>query len=60
MAAGLSLFGVIHSVEASGGLYWPWALTGVAQTLVWQFVGAYLVLAVILGLLSLQRPRAAT
>jgi len=59
VAAGLSLFGVIHSVEASGGLYWPWALSGVAQTLVWQFAGAYLVLAVLLGLLSLQRPRAA-
>jgi AGZA family xanthine/uracil permease-like MFS transporter len=59
VAAGLSLFGVIHSVEASGGLYWPWALSGVAQTLVWQFAGAYLVLAVLLWLLSLQRPRAA-
>jgi adenine/guanine/hypoxanthine permease len=52
--AGLTLFGVIHSVEPGGGLYWPWALTGVARTLVWQFTAAYVALAAVIALLALQ------
>ena len=55
VAAVLTLFGVIHSVEAGGGMYWPWALSGMARTLVWQFAAAYGVLAVIIALLALQR-----
>ncbi len=55
VAAVLSLFGIIHSVQASGGMYWPWALSGIAQTLVWQFTAAYGVLAVIIALLALQK-----
>ena len=55
VAAVLTLFGIIHSVEAGGGMYWPWALSGVAQILVWQFAAAYGVLAVIITLLALQR-----
>ncbi len=53
--AGLSLFGIIHSVDARGGVYLPWALEGLQRTIAWQFIGAYLGLAVLLGLLSLQR-----
>ena len=55
-AAGLTLFGIIHSVEAGGGMYLPWHLSGMAQTLVWQFAAAYAVLAVIIALLALQNP----
>ena len=54
-AAVLTLFGIIHSVEAGGGMYLPWQLSGVAQTLCYQFAAAYGVLAVIIALLSLQR-----
>jgi AGZA family xanthine/uracil permease-like MFS transporter len=53
--AALTLFGVIHSVEPSGGLYLPWDLTGVARTLAFQFTAAYVVLAAAIALLSLQR-----
>jgi len=59
----LTLFGIIHSVEPGGGMYWPWALQGMAQTLAWQFAAAYGVLAVIIALLALQKepaPAAAT
>ena len=55
VAAVLTLFGIIHSVQVSGGMYWPWALSGVAQTLVWQFAAAYGVLAVIIALLAMQK-----
>jgi AGZA family xanthine/uracil permease-like MFS transporter len=53
-AAGLTLFGVIHSVEPGGGLYLPWTLTGVGRTIAWQFTAAYLALAVVVALLALQ------
>lgn len=52
----LTAFGIIHSVEPSGGLYLPWALSGVARTLAWQFTAAYLALAAVLALLALQPP----
>jgi AGZA family xanthine/uracil permease-like MFS transporter len=55
VAALLTLFGIIHSVEAGGGMYLPWHLDGVAQTLCYQFAAAYAVLAMLVGLLSLQR-----
>jgi adenine/guanine/hypoxanthine permease len=57
LAAGalMTLFGVMHSVEPSGALYWPWALTGVGRTLAFQFTAAYLALAAVVALLSLQR-----
>ena len=58
--AALTFFGVIHSVEPSGGLYWPLDLTGVARTLVFQFTAAYAALAVLIALLSLQRKPDAT
>ncbi|MEQ4576547.1 MAG: hypothetical protein ABN502_16665 [Gammaproteobacteria bacterium] len=54
VAAGLALFGLIHSVDPRGGIYLPWQLEGLARTISWQFVGAYVALAALLGLLSLQ------
>ena len=51
----LTLFGVIHSVEPSGGLYVPWELSGVARTLALQFAAAYLALATVISLLAFQR-----
>lgn len=53
-----SAFGVIHSVRPDGGLTTPWGLEGAAQGMAMQFAGAYLVLAAVLWLLSLQRPAA--
>jgi len=51
----LTLFGVIHSVEPGGGLYVPWALSGVGRTLALQFSAGYLTLAAVVALLSLLR-----
>lgn len=56
IAAGLSVFGVIHSVDPRGALHWPWALDAFAQRLSWQFIAAYLALAAAFFLLSLRRP----
>ena len=55
VAAGLTLFGVIHSVHPQGGVYLPWALEGLGRMIAWQFAAGYAVLAVLLWLLSLQR-----
>ena len=49
-------FGVIHSVRPDGGLTLPWASDAAGQGLAMQFVGAYALLALLLWLLSLQRP----
>lgn len=51
--AALSFFGIIHSALPSGGMYLPWRLTGMAQTVAWQFTGAYLALAVVMAAFSL-------
>jgi len=51
----LTVFGLIHSVDPAGGIYLPWQLSAGAQSMVWQFVGAYVALAIVLFLLSLQR-----
>lgn len=53
VGAALTLFGVIHSVALSGGIYLPWQLDEPLRELVWQFAGAYAVLAVVLVALSL-------
>ncbi|QSX73536.1 hypothetical protein HIV01_009710 [Lysobacter arenosi] len=53
--AALTLFGLIHSVHPQGGIYWPWTLEGLPRVLSWQFAGAYVALATLLALLSLQR-----
>ncbi len=55
VAAMFTLFGVIHSVIPSGGIYVPWQLEGLAATICWQFTGAYLALAALMGVLALQR-----
>ena len=57
LGVALTLFGVIHSVNPNGAIYLPWTLDAVARSLVWQFVAAYSVLAVVLFLFSLQRQR---
>lgn len=55
LAALLTLVGVIHSVDPRGGIYLPWSLEGVRAIIAWQFAAGYAVLALLLGLLSLQR-----
>ena len=55
--AALTAFGIIHSVDPVGTIYLPWTLAAGARALVWQFTAAYVALAVVLLLLSLQ-PRA--
>jgi AGZA family xanthine/uracil permease-like MFS transporter len=57
--AALTLFGVIHSVDPAGAMYLPWNLAGVGRTLAFQFTAAYVVLAGVIALLSLQRERIA-
>jgi AGZA family xanthine/uracil permease-like MFS transporter len=59
LGGALTAFGVIHSVQLSGGIYLPWTLAPAMRGMVWQFAGAYAALAAVLGLLSLQRPRPA-
>ncbi|TDR44929.1 AGZA family xanthine/uracil permease-like MFS transporter [Tahibacter aquaticus] len=54
VAATLTAFGVIHSVDPRGGLHLPWQLQGLASTINLQFMAAYLALAAALALLSLQ------
>ncbi len=56
LAAALTLFGVIHSVDPRGGIYLPWNLEGLRGAIALQFAAAYAALAVLLGLLSLQKP----
>lgn len=56
-AAVATLFGVIHSVHPTGALVLPWQLDGLRQAIAFQFAAAYAVLAVLVGLLSLQRQR---
>ena len=55
VAAVLTLFGLIHSVDPRGGIYLPWDLQGLARVISWQFAGAYVALAILLALLSLQK-----
>ena len=55
VGAVLTLFGFIHSVDPRGGIYLPWALEGLPKIIMWQFFGAYVALAAVLGLLSLQK-----
>jgi AGZA family xanthine/uracil permease-like MFS transporter len=60
VAAVLTAFGVIHSVHPQGGIYLPWMLEGLPRIVMLQFVGAYVALAVVMGLLSLQRDERTT
>lgn len=51
----MTLFGLIHSVDPRGGIYLPWQLEGLPKLIMWQFAGAYVALAGLLALLSLQK-----
>ncbi|HEY9130364.1 MAG TPA: hypothetical protein VIM98_01300 [Dyella sp.] len=55
LGALLTSVGLMHSATLAGSVYLPWQLDAGAQAMVWQFAGAYLALALILLLLSLQR-----
>jgi AGZA family xanthine/uracil permease-like MFS transporter len=55
LGAAMTAFGVIHSVEPSGGVYLPWLLGEASRAVAWQFTAAYVVLAIVIGALSLQR-----
>ncbi|HEX7814728.1 hypothetical protein [Dyella sp.] len=57
LGALLTSCGLIHSVTLAGGVYVPWMLAAPERTMVWQFVSAYGVLAIILLLFSLQRAK---
>ncbi len=57
IAAALTAFGLIHSVEPQGGVYWPWTLAGHGADLAGQFIAAYGLLAALFWALSWQRPR---
>lgn len=57
LGAALSVFGIVHSVDPRGAIYLPWMLEGLRATIAWQFAGAYAALAIVLMLLSLQKPR---
>jgi len=52
LAAALTLFGIVHSVDPDGSVYLPWLLASNAQYLAWQFVAAYVALAVVLASLA--------
>jgi adenine/guanine/hypoxanthine permease len=56
IGAGLTAFGIIHSVEPGGGVYLPWLLEGSLREVALQFTAAYVVLAIVMGALSLQQP----
>lgn len=55
VGAALASVGLIHSVDPRGAIYLPWTLEGLPRLIAMQFVGAYLALAAVMGLLSLQR-----
>ena len=55
IAAVLTGFGLIHSVEPQGGVYWPWSLSGHGAELAGHLIAAYAALALTFWLLSWQR-----
>ncbi|MEP6484950.1 MAG: hypothetical protein ABJB01_10915 [Rudaea sp.] len=55
LGAALTMFGIIHSAEPNGALYFPWTLSASMRQLVVPFAAAYAVLAIAFVLLSLQR-----
>jgi adenine/guanine/hypoxanthine permease len=57
VAAVLCAFGFIHSALPSDGIYLPWTLDELQHARVLQFSTAYVVLAGIILLLSVQRAR---
>jgi AGZA family xanthine/uracil permease-like MFS transporter len=57
IAAGFTLFGVIHSALPEGTMYLPWHLEGMARQIPYQFTAGYVVLAVVVPLLGSWRGR---
>ncbi len=55
IGAALTAFGVIHSVDPNGGVYLPWLLDTSSRRLAIPFVAAYIALAAVFALLSMQR-----
>ena len=53
--AAMSAFGLIHSVNPAGSIYLPWQLNALERSIALQFSAAYVVLAALIFLLSLQR-----
>ena len=54
LGAVLTLFGIIHSVIPDGNIYLPWLLDADAQRLMYPFAGAYVALAAMFAVLSMQ------
>ena len=52
VAAGLTLFGVIHSVLPSGGMYVPWSGQLLGSRIPWHWAGAYATTAAVLLILG--------
>ena len=52
ITAAFTFFGVIHSANPDGNMYFPWQLTGMFQQIPYQFTAAYVVLAAMLFFLS--------
>ena len=52
IAAALSLFGVIHSVLPSGGIYVPWSPQLLGSRLPWHWAGGYAAMAIVIFGLS--------
>ena len=52
VAAGLSVFGIIHSVLPSGGIYLPWSAELAGSRLPWHWAAAYTAAAAVVVLLS--------
>lgn len=50
--AGLTYFGIVHSVDPTGRMYKPWELEAAAARIPYEFCTAYIVLAVLFFLLS--------
>jgi adenine/guanine/hypoxanthine permease len=48
----LTFFGIVHSVDLSGQIYLPWTLTGIQQSLVYNFTIGYMILGLMLFALS--------
>jgi len=55
LGAALTVFGIIHSVDPAGAIYLPWQLDAAARSLMTQFAGAYVTLALILLALAAVR-----
>ena len=52
LAALLTAFGVMHSTDPRGGVYLPWQLEGLRQSITVQLAAAYAVLALVLSAMS--------